>query len=85
MSQPDCWYFNFAPDFPMPAAERVANEIANLREPGCYYVKKGDGLHCNVDVWGGGKTAAHEKRRAAKKNPEAEWVKRSVFIVRKVQ
>lgn len=86
MAEPDCWYVNFDAEFTSQTVrECMANEISTMREPGCYIVHKGDGLSCFVDVMGGGKTGAHEKRRAAKKNPEADWVKRSVFIVRRVQ
>lgn len=87
MATTDCWYVNFDQMMLGCDMQFVANNIADSLIPGCYHVRPsrmGGELIPIIEAWGGGKTAAHEKRKAAKKNPEAEWVKRSIFIIRKV-
>lgn len=81
MPEPDCWYVYF--DLMVKESEwtPIANAIAKRYPPGCYMVSHSFYNPPRIESMGGGKTGAHQKRRAALKVPDAEWVKRSIFIV----
>lgn len=88
MAESNCWYVNFAGlmTYLPPGSFRrcLAERVADKYPPGCFIVQE-DSDHrpdLKVIVMGGGKTGAHQKRRAALKVPDAEWVKHSEFVIR---
>lgn len=90
MTEADCWYINFAKDFPERHYGGIAEFVSKNRIPGCYHIQAintptSDGgeflTQARIVPWGGGKTAANAKRIAAKKYPEEDWVKRSRFVL----
>jgi hypothetical protein len=80
--EPDCWYLNFHHDIPESDYEQVCSETVKMAPAGCYLIDISEKSHAYVLIsMGGGKSAAHMKRRAADQNPEQDWAKHSRFIV----
>lgn len=79
--EPDCWYIYFDPKIPKEEYDHFVDIIQANYPAGCYRVIWNPYRYI-LDDMGGGKSAAHQKRRAAKNN-DAEWVKSSVFRVAK--
>jgi len=79
-----CWYVHFEYDTTEEQMDSIAKQVSETLPPNCYLARINNTIQAGRIVivnMGGGKSAAHEKRIAAEKNQDRDWVKKSRFVV----